>query len=337
MRDHLATLLDDFRRSGREIAVVRYQGNRRRVTRYGELAQMAARFARLLELGGIGHGDRVLIWGENSAEWVATFFGCMMRGVLAVPLDAAGSRDFAARIAAESQPKLIVADALLLDGLTGGWPRLAFEEWRSRLPAEEAAPAAGLSRETPLQILFTSGTTGDPKGVVITHGNVLASVGPIEEASQPYLRYERIIHPLRILHTLPLSHVFGQTMGLWIPQIYRAELHFEARLAAPRIIDLIHRERISVVAAVPRLLALLKSHLELEHPGLAEQIAAAQKLKAWQRWWRFRRIHCEFGLKFWAFVCGGGALPAPLEQFWNALGFVLVQGYGMTETTALIT
>ncbi|HLI02853.1 MAG TPA: AMP-binding protein, partial [Terracidiphilus sp.] len=337
MRDHLATLLDDFRRSGREIAVVRYQGNRRRVTRYGELAQMAARFARLLELGGIGHGDRVLIWGENSAEWVATFFGCMMRGVLAVPLDAAGSRDFAARIAAETQPKLIVADALLLDGLTGGWPRLTFEEWRSRLPAEEAAPAAGLSRETPLQILFTSGTTGDPKGVVITHGNVLASVGPIEEASQPYLRYERIIHPLRILHTLPLSHVFGQTMGLWIPQIYRAELHFEARLAAPRIIDLIHRERISVVAAVPRLLALLKSHLELEHPGLAEQIAAAHKLKAWQRWWRFRRIHREFGLKFWAFVCGGGALPAPLEQFWNALGFVLVQGYGMTETTALIT
>jgi long-chain acyl-CoA synthetase len=337
MRDHLATLLDDFRRYGREIAVVRYQGNRRRVTRYGELAQMAARFARLLELNGIGRGDRVLIWGENSAEWVATFFGCMMRGVLAVPLDATGSRDFAARIAAETQPKLIVADALLLDGFAGGWPRLTFEEWHARLPAEEAAPAAGLSRETPLQILFTSGTTGDPKGVVITHGNVLASVGPIEEASQPYLRYERIIHPLRILHTLPLSHIFGQTMGLWIPQIYRAELHFEGRLAAPRIIDLIHRERISVVAAVPRLLALLKSHLELEHPGLAGQIAAAQKLKAWQRWWRFRKIHREFGLKFWAFVCGGGALAAPLEQFWNALGFVLVQGYGMTETTALIT
>ncbi len=337
MRDHLATLLDDFRRYGREIAVIRYQGNRRRVTRYGELAQMSARFARLLELDGIGPGDRVLIWGENSAEWVAAFFGCMMRGVLAVPLDAAGSPDFSARVARETQPKLIVADALLLDKLAGGWPRLSFEDWRAKLPAEEAAPAAGLSRETPLQILFTSGTTGDPKGVVITHGNVLASVGPIEEASQPYLRYERIIHPLRILHTLPLSHVFGQTMGLWIPQIYRAELHFESRLAAPRIIDLIHHERISVVAAVPRVLALLKGHLELEHPGLAEQIAAAQKLKAWQRWWHFRKIHREFGLKFWAFVCGGGALPASLEQFWNVLGFVLVQGYGMTETTALIT
>ena len=57
----------------------------------------------------------------------------------------------------------------------------------------------------------------------------------------------------------------------------------------------------------------------------------------WRRWWRFRRVHREFGLKFWAFVSGGGALPGPLEQFWNAMCFVLIQGYGMTETTALIT
>ena len=63
MRQHLATLLEDFRRNSRDIAVVRYQGNRRRVTTYAQLAQMAARFARLLEQNGIGTGDRVLIWG----------------------------------------------------------------------------------------------------------------------------------------------------------------------------------------------------------------------------------------------------------------------------------
>lgn len=337
MRDHLATLVDDFRRYDRDIAVVRYEGNRRRVTAYGELAHLAARFAALLARRGIGSGDRVLVWGENSAEWIATFFGCLMRGVLAVPLDSAGSAEFARRVAADVKPKLAVGDAMLLTQLDGEWPLLAFEDWRAALPAEEAAPVAGLSHETPLQILFTSGTTGDPKGIVITHGNVLASVGPIEEGSQPYLRYEWIVHPLRILHALPLSHVFGQTMGLWIPQIYRAELHFESRLAAPRLIELIRRERISVLASVPRVLALLKADLEMNHPGLTERIAAAQKLNPWQRWWRFRKIHRQFGLKFWAFVSGGGALPGPLEQFWNALGFVLVQGYGMTETTALIT
>jgi long-chain acyl-CoA synthetase len=348
MRDHLATLIDDFQRYGREIAVVHFRGNRRHATTYGELARSAGRFAAFLAEQKIGRGDRVLLWAENSAEWIAAFHGCLLRGVLAVPLDAAGSADFAARVAADVHPKLAVGDALLLDKLSAAGklgsaqsgdaiPTLAFEGWLDRLPPTEMGSISGLTRETPLQILFTSGTTGEPKGVVITHGNVLASVGPIEDGAQPYMRYERLIHPLRILHTLPLSHVFGQTMGLWVPPIFKAELHLESRLAAPRIVELIRKERISVLAAVPRVLALLKAHLEAGDAGLAARIARSQKLNPWQRWWRFRAVHLKFGLKFWSFVSGGGALPGPLEQFWNALGFVLVQGYGMTETTALIT
>ena len=341
MRDHLATLLYDLRLHHREVAVVRYQGNRRRVTTYGEIARLAGRFAALLVQQGIGPGDRVLLWSENSAEWIAAFYGCMLRGVLAVPLDAIGTAEFAGRVAADVAPKLAVGDALLLAQLPRKdphtYPRLDFEDWLSDLPDKEAGPVAGLSRETPLEILFTSGTTGDPKGIVITHGNVLASMGPIEEGAQPYLRYERLIHPLRILHTLPLSHIFGQTMGLWVPPIFAAELHFESRLVAQRLIETIHRERISVLAAVPRVLALLKTHLETTIPGLAERVARSQGMNPWLRWLRFHRVHSAFGLKFWALISGGGALPASLEQFWNALGFVLVQGYGMTETTALIT
>ena len=91
---------------------------------------------------------------------------------------------------------------------------------------------------------------------------------------------------------------------------------------------------------MPRVLALLKTHLGSEPSGPRRAASPAHtklKLGGLRRWWRFRNVHREFGLKFWAFVSGGGALPGPLEQFWNALGFVLVQGYGMTETTALIT
>src|ERR1035437_8720849 len=99
MRDHLATLLDDFRRFDRQIAVVRHQGIRRSTTSYGEIARLAGRFAALLVRRGIVPGDRVLLWGENGAEWIASLYGCMLRGVLAVPLDAYGSAEFAARVA----------------------------------------------------------------------------------------------------------------------------------------------------------------------------------------------------------------------------------------------
>lgn len=342
MREQLTTLVEDFRRYGTEIAVVRYQGNRRRVSTYGDIAALAGRFAAFLQQQGIGLGDRVLLWGENSAEWIAAFHGCLLRGALVVPLDAYGSAEFAARIAADVKPKLAVGDAQLLGQLAAtdrdtAYPHLALEEWSEALPQREAGPVEGISRDTPLQILFTSGTTGDPKGIVHTHGNVLASVGPIEQAAQGYLRYEKYVHPLRFLHTLPLSHVFGQTMGLWIPPIFRAEVHFEARLVAPRLIEIIKRERISVLAAVPRVFALLKMHLESTTSDLVARVEAAHHIRAWKKWWRFRDVHRAFGLKFWALISGGGALPPAVEQFWNALGFVLVQGYGMTETTALIT
>jgi long-chain acyl-CoA synthetase len=346
MRPNLATLIDDLRRADRDIAVVRYQGNRRRVTTYGQLASLASRFATLLAQRGIGPGDRVLIWGESSAEWIAVFLGCVLRGVLAVPLDAAGTAIFAARVAADVQPRLAVGDLVLLsqlpaDSLPPADARIAFEDLLSVLPAEESGPVPDLKAETPLEILFTSGTTGDPKGIVLTHGNVLASFGPIEQSSQPYLRYVRIIHPFRILLTLPLSHVFGQMLGLWVPIIYRAELHLESRPAAPRLAETIRRERISVLAAVPRVVALLKTHLESNIPGLAE-LAAGLKgtgtgVPIALRWWRFRKVHGAFGLKFWAIVCGGGALLPAVEKFWHAVGLVLVQGYGMTESTAMIT
>ena len=85
MRDHLATLLEDFRRYAGETAVVRHQGNRRRITAYGEIARLAGRFAALLAERGIGPSDRVLIWAENSAEWIASFHGCMLRGCWPFP------------------------------------------------------------------------------------------------------------------------------------------------------------------------------------------------------------------------------------------------------------
>ncbi len=154
---------------------------------------------------------------------------------------------------------------------------------------------------------------------------------------QKYLRYERWVHPLRFLHTLPLSHVFGQFMGLWVPPLLAAQVHYEDKLVASQLIDRIHRERISVAAVVPRVLELMRAYLLAADPQLQSRITKYQEQRIWWRWWHLRDVHRRFGFKFWAFVSGGATLPEEIEQFWNALGFVLVQGYGMTETTALAT
>jgi long-chain acyl-CoA synthetase len=339
MRPHLGTLVDDFERHGSEIAIVTYRGNRRISTTYGEVAALARRFAFLLQQHEIAPGERVLLWGQNSAEWVAAFFGCVLRGVIAVPLDAAGSPEFSKRVFEETQPKLIVGDPALIAQLPENIPNLVLDNLKNALPPQpqNSVPGPSLNLDTPLQILFTSGTTSEPKGVVHTHLNVLASVTPIEREMQKYLRYERFVHPLRFLHTLPLSHVFGQFMGLWLPVLLGAEVHFESRLQSPRLVELVRRERISVLAAVPRVLDLLRAHLLSLFPQLPAQITTSQGRPVWKRWWHFRKVHRLLGWKFWAFVCGGASLPSELESFWNTLGFAIVQGYGMTETTALIT
>jgi long-chain acyl-CoA synthetase len=322
--------VDDFRRHGDQIAIVSRRGLRKEACSYKNLAELAGRFAAELTARGIVKGDRVLIWGENGAPWIAGFFGCILRGVVPVPIDLAGSESFAHRVAQEVEPKLVTGSHEQLRSFPGS---LAFEEF-STLPATPAGAVDEIRETDPVQIVFTSGTTGDPKGVVHTHANILASLRPIEREMQKYLKYERIFHPLRFLHTLPLSHVFGQFMGIWIPALLAAEVHFESRLVPSEIVETIHDERISVLVAVPRVLEILQTYL-LDRFDL--NIERARRFPAWRKWWEFRAVHRALGFKFWALICGGATLPENLEQFWNTLGLVVIQGYGMTETAALVS
>jgi long-chain acyl-CoA synthetase len=338
VRSHLASLVEEFRRHAAETAVVTHRGNRRYATTYGELAELAGRSAAELDRLGIAAGDRVVLWGENSAEWIGVFFGCLLRGVIAVPLDAAGSSEFANRIVKDVSPKLIVGDRRLLAALESDAPRLLLSELNTQLPAQPRFTVSdSVNGESPFQIIFTSGTTAEPKGIVLTHRNVLASLQPIEDEIAKYLKYERWVHPLRFLHSVPLSHVFGQFMGLWVPALLAAEVHFGEELEPSRMTELIHRERISVLIAVPRVLHLLRSHLLGQFGSLPQDLERAKGMSVWKRWWRFRQVHRALGWKFWAVISGGASLPADLEDFWNRLGFALIQGYGMTETTALVT
>ena len=194
-----------------------------------------------------------------------------------------------------------------------------------------------------MQIVFTSGTTAEPRGVVISHGNVLANLEPLEREIGKYLRYERIFHPLRFLNLLPLSHVFGQFLGIFLPQLLAATVIFQDTLNPAEVLQVIKKERVSVVVAVPRLMESLKDKIERDmeaagkQPWFQRQFKAAKDEHFVKRWWRFRRIHNQFGWKFWAFISGGAALDAETEEFWRRLSFVVIQGYGLTETTSLIS
>ena len=338
MRTHLASLVEEFRQHAAETAVVAHRGNRRYATTYGELAQLSGRFAAELERRNIVAGERVVLWGENSAEWIGAFWGCLLRGVIAVPLDAAGSVEFANRVVHDVSARLIVGDRRLLGSLSTNVPQMRLSGLATELAAQpQFAVSAAVNEQTPFQIIFTSGTTSEPKGIVHTHRNVLASLQPIENEIAKYRKYERWVHPLRFLHTLPLSHVFGQFMGLWVPPLLAAELHFSDQLEPTRTTELIRQERISVLVAVPRVLQMLRTHLLRQYSSLAQKLECSHSLSIWKRWWYFRQVHHALGWKFWAVISGGSSMPTELEGFWNQLGLALIQGYGLTETAALVT
>jgi len=334
--------LDSFLKRGEECAYAQPRGYRTEKWSYRRVAGNAFRFARELEARGISKGDRVLLWGPNCAEWVAAFFGCALRGVIAVPIDNVSAPDFALRVHERVQAKLVVGAREHAQLSVG---RLVLEDLETTLASRSAEPyfpaEAGL--EDTLEIVFTSGTTAEPKGVVITHGNVLANIAPLEGEIEKYLKYERWVHPVRFLNLLPLSHVFGQFLGIFLPQLMGGMVFFQESLNPAEVIRTIRRERISVLVAVPRMLQSLKEKIErdLQDEGHYEDFqrrfrTSEGKRFLW-RWWIFRRVHRRLGWKFWAFISGGAALDAATEEFWGRLGYAAVQGYGLTETTSIVS
>ncbi|HEV8132543.1 MAG TPA: AMP-binding protein, partial [Acidobacteriota bacterium] len=152
-----------------------------------------------------------------------------------------------------------------------------------------------------------------------------------------------IFHPIRLLNLLPLSHVFGQFLGIFVPQLLAGTVIFQEGLNPSEIIRTVKRERISAVVTVPRLLESLRGKIErdFEIAGrlawFQQQMRRAEQEHFLKRWWRFRRVHRQFGWKFWAFISGGAALEPATDRFWSQLGFVVIQGYGLTETTSLVS
>ncbi len=303
---------------------------------YAQVSRAAAAFAARLREAGIGKGAAVMIWSENRAEWLVALWGCLLEGVVLVPIDYRASADFLRRVAA------IVSARVILTGDTVDAAALGAEPpaWRiaELRPADTTAPPAATEHqaepEDTAEIIFTSGATAEPKGVVLTHRNILANIVPIEREMAKYRKWAKPFLPIRFLNLLPLSHMFGQAMATFIPPMLPGVVVFTRSYAPDDIIRQIRERRISVLVCVPKILDVLREHILRVAPEAAD---APVTLHWMRRWWRFRRIHRLFGFKFWAMVVGAAPLDPELEAFWGRLGFLVVQGYGLTETAPIVT
>lgn len=306
---------------------------------YAETSAAARAFAARLRAAGITKGQAVAIWSENRAEWIIALWGCVLEGVVLVPLDYRASADFLRRVAAIVDARVILTGDTVEAGALGDerpiWP---IGELRRPAPSSQGttpnAQGSTLNPDDTAEIIFTSGATADPKGVIITHRNILANIIPIEHELAKYRRYAKPFLPIRFLNLLPLSHMFGQAMAAFVPPMLPGTVVFTRSYAPEDIIRRIRERRVSVLVCVPKMLEVLRDHVIRVAPDTAVDAGPMHWIR---RWWRYRRVHRMFGFKFWAMVVGAAPLDPELEAFWGRLGFLVIQGYGLTETAPIVT
>jgi long-chain acyl-CoA synthetase len=311
---------------------------------YGDLAAAARGFAQRLRHEHITAGQAIAIWSENRPEWIAALWGGLLEGVVIVPIDYRTSTDFLKRVADIVDAKAILVgeavDASALGDARPVWNlpeifRLKPEATRTARPSPLAPRPSLLDPGATAEIIFTSGATAEPKGVVLTHKNILANIVPIEREMAKYRKYARPLRPIRFLNLLPLSHMFGQAMATFVPPMLPGLVVFIRSYAPDDIVRQIRERRISVLVCVPKILEVLRDYIIRVAPEAAEPPPAGMHWA--RRWWHYRRIHRMFGFKFWSMVVGAAPLDPDVEAFWGGLGFLVVQGYGLTETAPIVT
>jgi long-chain acyl-CoA synthetase len=340
---HLLDFFDRYVR-GPGVAVLYDDGFRTWSYTCDQLRATAEAFARRIQDAGLQPGDRLVIWSDNCPEWVAAFWGAMLRGLAVIPVDAHASGEFVRRLVAAASPRGLIAgddvEPILAPPAVFAW-RLRDIHWVNAPAASVGSLATAptscrlpITPDTIAEIVFTSGTTGDPKGVVITHRNIIANITPIERVATQYTRYLWPLRPLRFLGLLPLSHMFGQALTLFLPPLVQATTVFISGHSPQEIVKQIRKHRVTLAVTVPRLLDLLRGRVRQLAPTCAHLAPPASPLV--RRVWTHRDVHRLFGWKFCGFVVGGAHLDADLEEFWRRLGFAVIQGYGLTETAPIV-
>ncbi|HYN47683.1 MAG TPA: AMP-binding protein [Candidatus Nanopelagicales bacterium] len=310
---------------------------------YRELDRRSRLAAWRLRSRGLQPGDRLLTWSPSCPELAAAYFGAMRAGLILVPLDLRMAPDAIRRIVATSEARQLVIGSgrdapdpaeADLDHLPTTTTEDLCAEPGAGFPADwEAAVGAWArpAREDAYLLVYTSGTTGTPKGVTLCHENTVAGIDGFHEIV-PDIEY-------RIVSLLPLSHLFEQAIGLYLLLDLGADILY-ARSMNPRILfEAFRAQRLTAMIVVPQVLELFSASLEREverrgRTALFRRLRTiARPLPMWTRRLIFRStVHATFGGHLRLFVSAGAYLPPAVQQTWEDFGIVVMQGYGATET-----
>ena len=336
MADKPATLIDLLQHAadahGQDAALSVKHGLRTECWTYRELGQRVAALANHFANGtALKPGARIMICTANGPWTVAAHLGAMQAGLIVVPLDVGSSPDFIMRVAQKTEARLLIGgpgtprpDGIpFIDLLT---MKLAeHSSWNGRTPAADDIA----------QIVFTSGTTGDPKGSVLSHGNIVANV-----LSASAIVPENV--PLHMVSILPLSHMLEQTVGLYLPILGGGSVHYASSLQPTRLLQELRRRQPTGMVVVPRFLEMMMKAIEQKvrernqwaHWERLHKIAAA--LPIGLRPHLFARLHRQLGGRLRFFLCGGASLPPDLARRWENTGIRIIEGYGSTECAPVI-
>ena len=326
---------------------------------YGDAYRQARSVALGLIALDLKRGSRVAILSENRPEWVVAYLGIYLSGMVAVPLDTQISPAEWRRLLDDSQVHIVFVSGLLLPKLQEAVrnsrpPRrvICFDpvpgdhdaraelsgliDWESSLSSPPELPECRPS-ET-VSIIYTSGTTDTPKGVTLTHSNIVGELQSIFGA----------IHADEndaLLCLLPLQHVLASVINVLVPLYIGAQVVFADTLKRSEILQALEEAGITILATVPQFFYLfhnrIQEELSKQPPRVRRLYRAMLRLNRFSmRFLRmnlgkllFSKVHHSFGARLRLFVSGGSSLDARVAQDFHDMGFTILQGYGLTETT----
>jgi long-chain acyl-CoA synthetase len=288
------------------------------------------------------HSQRIVIFSENRPEWIFALYAAWKHGAVVVPVDVLSSREDVAFILHDCAPHTVFCSAEKSEFVTmalrdaGRTPEvLIFENLADTADRNEPADFAIEDEQQTALILYTSGTTGNPKGVMLSFKNLLANLNAVCRDVPVYVPGDRVMIMLPFHHILPL-------VGTIVAPLYSGgTMVLNTSLAADDLMATLKNYKVTIMIGVPRLYQLIYKGLrEKIHgsvlAGLMVKLAGTVNSLAFSRK-LFGSVQKKFGGHLKYLVCGGAPVDSEVVQLFKTLGFEILEGYGMTETAPMIT